>query len=376
MIYLDYAATTPVDSEVLEAMLPYFKENFGNPLSQHAAGRAAGNAVQSARDSVADVVGCLPKEIYFVSGGTEGCNAALKGVCAARGKGKIVLSAIEHHALLESARDLEKFGFETVLINPDGRGIVDPESVAAAIDKDTIFVGVMAANNEIGTLQPVEEIGKICRERGVFYFCDCVQLAGADYLPTAHCDGLVVSSHKLYGPKGAGALYIKSGSKIFRLISGGMQERSLRGGTHNVAAIVGFAKAYTKAAGSFEENNKKIAALRDGFLSEVFAQIDGVHLNGDKNLRLAANANLSFDGCDGENLVFLLDTKGVCASTGAACAAGAVTPSHVLSALGLDSARVKSAVRFTFGKYNTESDVAAAAAALKEAVTSIKGLKG
>lgn len=357
MIYLDNAATTPVDCEVLDAMLPYLKGSFGNPNSPHSVGRLAAEGVQNSRDKIADVIGCNSNEIYFVSGGTEACNTALKGVCALKGRGRVVLSAIEHDSLLESAEAMKKFGFEVVLVNPDERGIVDPAKIAEAINADTIFVGVMAANNEVGTLQPVEEIGKICRSRGVFYFCDCVQLAGEAPVPVKHCDALAISSHKLYGPKGAGALYLKSGVKISPLVSGGVQERGLRGGTSNIAAIVGFAKAYERAATSYGETAKKIAALRDRFLNGVFNTIVGARLNGDDKARLAANANLSFDGLVGEKVVISLDLNGVCASTGAACSAGASSPSHVLKAMGLSDERVRGAVRFTFGKYNTAEEV-------------------
>lgn len=376
MIYLDNAATTPLDEEVLNAMLPYMTKNFGNPQSQHGAGRAAANAVIAARDKTAHIFGCNSDEVYFVSGGTEAGNTALKGVCAAAGSGHIVVSAIEHQALLESAEDMKKFGFEVTYVLPDKRGIVSAQSVKEAIKDNTVFCAVMAANNEVGTIQPVEEIGKACRERGVFYYCDCVQAAGALPLNAKFCDGLGISSHKFYGPRGFGAMYIKNGSKILRLISGGKQERGFRGGTLNAAAAVGLAAALENAVDCREKNNLKIAALRDKFLNRVLTEIDGVHLNGDLALRLPSNANISFDGCDGENILFLLDMKGVAVSTGAACSAGAVTPSHVLTSMGLSTERARAAVRFTFGKYNTESDVNFAVDALKEAIAKIRAVRG
>ena len=341
-------------------MLPFMRQDFGNPQSQHSAGRAAANAVISARDKTARLLGCKSEEVYFVSGGTEAGNTALKGVCAYHGKGHL------------SAKDMQKFGFEVTFLKPDSRGIVSAESVSAAIRNDTIFCAVMAANNEVGTIQPVEEIGEACKERGVFYYCDCVQTAGALPFPTAHCNALGISSHKFYGPRGFGAMFIKNGSKINRLISGGMQERGFRGGTLNAAAAVGLAEALETAVNEREQNNKKIAALRDGFLNRVLTEINGAQLNGDRALRLPSNANISFKGCDGENILFLLDLNGVAVSTGSACSAGAVSPSHVLSAMGLPADRVKSAVRFTFGKYNTEEEVIAATEILKKVINKIK----
>lgn len=372
MIYLDNAATTPLDEAVLNKMLSFMRQSFGNPQSQHSAGRAAANAVISARDKTAQILGCKSEEVYFVSGGTEAGNTALKGVCAAHGKGHLIVSAIEHPALIESAKDMQKFGFEVTFLKPNSRGIVSAESVAAAICPNTVFCAVMAANNEVGTIQPVKEIGEVCKARGVFYYCDCVQTAGALPFPTAHCNALGISSHKFYGPRGFGAMFIKNGSKINRLISGGMQERGFRGGTLNAAAAVGLAEALEIAVNEREQNNKKITALRDGFLKKVLTEIDGAELNGDEFLRLPSNANISFKGCDGENILFLLDLNGVAVSTGSACSAGAVSPSHVLTAMGLPADRVKSAVRFTFGKYNTEEEVFAAAEILKKVIKKIK----
>ncbi|MDE6000796.1 MAG: cysteine desulfurase, partial [Clostridia bacterium] len=247
MIYLDNAATTPLDNEVLQAMLPFLKENFGNSSSQHGAGRIAANAVLSARDRVAKILGCPADEVFFTSGGTEAGNFALKGVCAARECGHLIVSAIEHPAVLESAKDMQSRGVEVTFINPDNNGIITAESVQRAMRPDTVFCAVMHANNETGVIQPVEEIGKVCRERGVFYYCDCVQSAGVLPFPTEHCDGLAISAHKFYGPKGIGAVRIKKGEKIFRLISGGRQESGLRGGTINVAAVAGLAAALDTA---------------------------------------------------------------------------------------------------------------------------------
>ena len=376
MIYLDNAATTPTDSDVLDAMLPYFKDNFGNPASQHGVGRAAAAAILSARDKISSLIGCKPDEVFFVSGGTEAGNWALKGACAANaGRGRhIILSAIEHPALIESARDMEKQGYEVTLIDPDKNGKIIPLDILKSIRPDTVFCAVMAANNETGVVQPVEEIGGICKENGVFYYCDCVQTAGVIPFPTPHCDALGISSHKFYGPKGFGVLYIENGAKINRFISGGKQERGLRGGTTNTPSAVGCAKALENAVLKMDENNKKIAALRNRFEKKVLSEIEGTHINGCKD-RLPAHANISFDGCDGENILFLLDLNGIAVSTGSACSAGAVKSSYVLESMGLEKERVRSAVRFSFGKYNTEEEVDLTCEALKRAVGKIRSSK-
>lgn len=374
MIYLDHAATTPLDGEVLKAMTPYLTDIFGNPSSQHRFGREAANAVQNARDGIAHILGVKAEELYFTSGGTEAGNTALKGVCRfnrAKG-GHAVLSAMEHPALLESAKDLKKEGFEVTLVNPDKDGLVSPESVAKAIRPDTAFVGVMAANNEVGTIQPIKDIYAVCKERGTFFYCDCVQIAGVLPFVDFPADGIGFSAHKFYGPKGFGGLYMRGNRYFDRLISGGGQERSLRGGTTYVAGAVGCACALKNAVRDMEVNNAKVKALRDGFLNGVLSEIDGAHLNGDLGKRLPSNANISFDGCDGEQILFALDLQGIAVSTGSACSSGAVTPSHVLLSMGLGEARAKSAVRFTFGKYNTEDDVAKTLEVLKEVVKKIR----
>ncbi|MDE6790876.1 MAG: cysteine desulfurase, partial [Clostridia bacterium] len=336
MIYLDHAATTPLDKDVLKKMTPYLTTIYGNASSQHAFGREAANAVISARDGIAKIMGVPSNCLYFTSGGTEAGNTALKGVCAAnRNKGKhIVLSAIEHPALLSAAEDMRAYGYEVTLVKPDGQGVVSADSVNKAIRPDTVFAGVMSANNETGVIQPIKDIYSVCKERGVFFYCDCVQTAGV--LPFAHfpADGVGFSAHKFYGPKGFGGLYMRSDCRFERLISGGKQERGLRGGTTYVAGAVGAAYALEKAVDNAEENNKKVAALRDYFIKCVVTEIEGVSLNGDSYHRLPSNANLSFDGCDGEQILFALDLKGVAVSTGSACSAGAVTASHVLTAMG------------------------------------------
>ncbi|MDE6557946.1 MAG: cysteine desulfurase [Clostridia bacterium] len=375
MIYLDHAATTPLDGVAFEKMKPYMTAVYGNASSQHSFGRSAANAVISARDEIAGVLGVSSDALYFTSGGTEAGNTALKGVCAAnRDKGcHIVLSAIEHPALIQSAKDMCKFGYELTLVNPDGNGVVSAQSIERAIRPDTVFVGVMSANNEVGTVQPIKGIYEVCKQHKVFFYCDCVQTAGVLPFSDFPADGIGFSAHKFYGPKGFGGLYMRGNYRFERLISGGSQERGLRGGTTYVAGAVGCAYALTKAVKEAEENNKKVKALRDEFCGRVLSEIDGTHLNGDKAVRLPSNANISFDGCDGEQIAFALDLKGIAVSTGSACSSGAVTLSHVLTAMGLSERRVKSAVRFTFGKQNTPEDVDVTVNTLKEVVKKIRG---
>lgn len=371
MIYLDNASTTPLDSDVLEKMTPYLTEKYANSSSQYAAGRETALAVLQSRDKIASFFGCKSEEVYFVSGGTEAGNWALKGACSAQDGKHIVVSAIEHPALIESAADMRKFGYEVSFVNADKEGVISPADIKKALRPDTVFCAVMHANNETGVIQPVEEIGAICKERGVFYYCDCVQTAGVLPFPVKHCSALGISSHKFYGPKGFGAIYINSNAKITRLISGGKQERGLRAGTVDTASAVGCAFALEKAINASEKNNAKISALRDKFVKRVLTEIEGTHLNGGAE-RLPSNANISFDGCDGENILFLLDMKGIAVSTGSACSAGAVKQSHVLTAMGLDLSRVKSAVRFTFGKYNTAEEVDKTVEELKAVVGKIR----
>lgn len=372
MIYLDNAATTPLDDDVFEAMLPYLKDDFGNPSSQHGYGRSAAAALLCARDSVADSLGCKSDEVYFLSGATEACNTVVKGVCAAmRGRGKhLIVSSIEHPAVLESARDMEKFGFEVSELPCGENGIVDVDLLKKAIRNDTIFCAVMGANNETGAIQPVEEIAEVCASRGIFYFADCVQSACYRSTPLENLSAMAITAHKMYGPKGAGALYIKSGEKISRLLSGGGQERNFRGGTQYVAGAVGLAYALEKTVKNRAEISAKIKAVRDGFLEKVLKEIDGVHVNGENTLE--GFANLSFDGCGGDSLLFNLDLNGVAVSRGSACTAGASTPSHVLLAMGLGQARAKSALRFSFGKYNTKEEAFEVAEKLKLAVAAAR----
>lgn len=369
MIYLDNAATTPLDEEVLKAMLPYFCQTYGNAQSQHAAGRAAASALLAARDELASIFGCKGEEVYFLSGGTEAGNLAVKGVCEAYKTGHIIVSELEHPSVYESALKMRERGFELTVLKPSKEGVISPESVESAIKPNTIFCAVMAANNEIGTIQPYEEIAEICAEHGVFYYADCVQSASSLPFPKG-ASAFAVSAHKFNGPKGIAAMYIKDKSPIKPIIDGGRQERGLRGGTSNVAAAVGLAAALKAAVENREKNNLSIKRVRDIFLDNAL-KIEGAHLNGSRELRIPSNANLSFDGCAGEKVVFNLDLKGVCASTGSACSAGAVTPSRVVESC-VGSTRAAQAVRFTFGKYNTEQDALLVADILKKVVLQIR----
>lgn len=373
-IYLDHAATTPLDGVVLQQMTPYLTEIYGNPASQHGFGRRAATAVLSARDAIAGIMGVSSGELYFTGGGTESGNTALKGVCAANiKKGKhIVLSAIEHPALLSSAEDMRQFGYEVTLVKPDSLGIVSAQDIKNAVRPDTVFVGVMAANNEVGTIQPVKDIYGVCKAAGVFYYCDCVQTAGVLDFANFPADGVGFSAHKFYGPKGFGGLYMRSGCKFKRLISGGSQEKGLRGGTTYVAGAVGCACALKLAVDNMQQNNAHVLALRNYFIDGVLKEIEGVHVNGDLERRLPGNANLSFDGCEGEQILFALDLKGVAVSTGSACSSGAVKVSHVLKAMGLGDDRAKSAVRFTFGRGNTKEEADEVITYLKQTVDRIR----
>ncbi len=371
MIYLDHAATTPLDKRVLEAMTPYFCEQFGNASSQHSLGRTAANAVTEARDFIARTVGCHADEIYFTSGGTEADNWALRGIYAAT-KGHIVLSAIEHPAMINCAKQLQKEGANLTLVFPDKSGVVSAQSIEAAMRPDTVFVGVMSANNETGVLQPVKQIAALCAQRGVFFYSDCVQSAGVLPFDIENVGGIGFSAHKFYGPKGVGVLYLKRGTPIGRLIIGGMQERGMRGGTTPVANIVGCAKALELAVTDREMKERYVALVRNRFEEKIFASLKGVTVNGTAP-RLPAHSNLCFEGCEGEQILMLADMLGIAISTGSACAAGAVTPSHVLTAMGLSEEQSRSSVRFSFGKDNTLYQAEQAAGIIIKIVNKIRG---
>lgn len=388
-VYLDYAATTPVDARVLAAMLPYFSEHPGNPSSMHAYGQDARAAVDRARVETASLLGARPGEIIFTSGATEADNLAILGVALARRRGPggdagraqaadapaghIVTSTIEHHAVLESCHFLQERGCEVTFVPVGASGVVDPDDVRRAVRPDTALISIMAANNEIGTLQPLAAIGAIARERGVPFHTDATQWVGA--LPARvddlRVDLLSLSAHKRYGPKGAGALYVRTGTPLVPLQRGGGHERGRRGGTENVPGLVGLGAALRIAGETIDEEAERLSALRDRLI-EGALEIRGVVLNGDPARRLPNNVNLSVEGTDSQSLVIGLDLRGVAVSAGAACSSGTLVASHVLAALGLPEERAMSAVRLTLGRPTTAGDVDNALAALRAVVTQLR----
>lgn len=362
-IYLDHAATTALDGRVFEKMSPYFMGIYGNANSQHSFGRDAQKAVDEARDTIAKLIGAKPGEIYFTSGGTESDNWALKGVCKAlKNKGNhVIISKIEHAAMLSTAKELEKDGVEVSYIGVDEEGFINLEELKNAIRPTTILISCMYANNEIGTIEPIEEIVKIAKERGILVHTDAVQAMGAIDIDVKKLgvDLLSFSAHKFNGPKGVGALYIKNGIPMDRLISGGHQERTRRGGTTNVPGVVGFAEALRLTKESMQKDNEYVARLRDRFIARVEAEIPFVKLNGARDMakRLPSNADFSFEYIEGESILFSLDMDGIAVSSGSACSSGSLEPSHVLLAIGLSEEKAHGTIRFSFGKENTVEEV-------------------
>ncbi|MFO7154465.1 MAG: cysteine desulfurase NifS [Caldicoprobacter oshimai] len=360
-VYMDHAATTYTKQEVLDEMLPYFKEIYGNPSSVHGFGREARKAVDLARERTAAALNASPEEIYFTSGGTEADNWAIKGVAwANKERGNhIITTSIEHHAVLHTCQYLEKMGFEVTYLPVDSYGLVYPEQVKEAITDKTILISVMFANNEIGTIEPIREIGQIARERGIYFHTDAVQAVG--HIPVdvkeMNIDLLSLSAHKFYGPKGVGALYIRKGVKLHPFIHGGAQERNRRAGTENLAGIVGLGKAIELAVANLEESSKRLAAMRDRLISGVLNTIENVRLNGHPTKRLPGNANFSFEFIEGESLLLSLDMKGIAASSGSACTSGSLDPSHVLLAIGLPHEIAHGSLRLTLGDDNTDEDI-------------------
>ncbi len=377
-IYFDHAATTPVDKRVLEKMLPYFTEAFGNPNSQHVFGRESVKAVDEARDTIAKIINAKPSEVYFTSGGTESDNWALRGVANAyREKGKhIIISPIEHAAMLSTAKALKKDGFEVSYMKVDSEGFVDLEHLKTIVRPDTIFVGCMLANNEVGTIEPIKEIAQIAHSVGAVMFTDAVQAAGVlkTDVKELGVDMMSMSSHKIYGPKGVGALYIRNGLKTQSIITGGHQERMKRGGTTNVPAVVGFSEAFKIADREREQNFEYVSALRDRFIEKVLKEVPFTKLNGPRQNRLPANADFSFEFIEGESILFSLDLAGIAVSSGSACSSGSLEPSHVLLALGVEEALAHGSIRFSFGKHNTVEEVDYAVQTIKEAVERLRAM--
>jgi cysteine desulfurase len=360
-IYLDHAATTYTKKEVLEEMLPFFTEHFGNPSSIHKFGRDVRKHVDIAREKVAKAIGALPEEIYFTAGGSEADNWAVKGAAFAnRSKGNhIITSRIEHHALLHTCEYLEKEGFEVTYLPVDEYGMVSVEDVKNAITEKTILISIMYANNEIGTIQPIESIGRLAREKGIYFHTDAVQAVGSVKIDVKeqNIDILSLSAHKFYGPKGVGALYVRKGVKLLSIIHGGAQERGRRAGTENVPGIIGLAKAIELATNNLDEHSSRITALRDKLIKGVMDNIPYTRLNGHPVKRLPGNANFCFRYIEGEALLLNLDIKGIAGSSGSACTSGSLDPSHVLLSIGLPHEIAHGSLRLSIGDINTEEDI-------------------
>ena len=381
-IYLDYAATTPLDPRVLEAMMPYMTEHFGNPNSIHSFGREARRAIDEAREKIAQLLNCQPSEIVFTSGGTESDNLALRGVAEAyRHKGNhIVTTAIEHHAVLRTCKALEDMGFFVTYLPVDEHGLVSPEQVAEAVNERTILVSVMHANNEIGTIEPIAEIVRAVKEKrpDTIVHTDAVQTVG--HIPVdiqeLGVDLLSFSAHKFYGPKGIGGLFVRKGVRFVPQITGGGQERNRRSGTENVAAIVGMAKALELAVEEMPTELPRLQALRDELITGVLSRIPETRLNGHPTLRLPHNANFSFRGIEGEALLLQLDLNGIAASSGSACSSGSLEPSHVLLALGLDYELAIGSLRITLGRFTTREHILRLLDLLPKVVEKLRALRG
>lgn len=360
-VYLDYSATTPVKKEVLEEMIPYFCEKFGNPSSLYKIGAESKSAIDTARDRLAALIGAEAKEVYFTSSGTEADNWAVTGAARAkRAEGNhIITTKIEHHALLHTCQALEKEGFEVTYLDVGPDGIVRPEDLKAAIKDSTILISIMFANNEVGAIQPVKELAALAAARGVLFHTDAVQALGNVPINVKELgvDMLSVSAHKIYGPKGTGALYIRRGLNIESLLHGGAQEMKKRSGTENLTGIVGFGKAAELAGQGLKGHIEKIRSLRDYFIAELQAKIEEIEVNGSLKYRLPGNANIIFNYVEGEAVLLYLDAVGIYASTGSACSSASFAPSHVLSAMGLPPEKVYSSLRFTVGDFTTKEDI-------------------
>lgn len=377
MIYLDHAATTPVAPEVAEAMRPYLTDYFGNPSSIHAYGRQARAALDAARDTLASALHADYSEIYFTSGGTEADNLALIGTmrAAPSGRDHLIVSAIEHPAVLHSARFLATQGYSVTFLSVDAEGFVDPDALADALTDRTALVSILHGSNEIGTVQDIARLAEIAHARGALFHADAVQSFGALPLHARglDCDLLSVSAHKIYGPKGVGALYVKTGVKVAPLLFGGAQERERRAGTENTTGIVGFAKAVELMLAHRAEDAARLTALRDGFIARLFAAIPDIRLNGPRRNRLPNNVNISIAGVDGAAALMSLDRAGIAASSGSACSSGSIAPSHVLQAIGLPDDLAASGVRFTLGRSNTETEIDETVETLAHIVRRLRG---
>ncbi len=377
-IYADNAATTKMSQTAIDAMMPYMQGIFGNPSSLHSVGQEAAEALSEARAAVAAALGCEAREIYFTSGGSEADNQAIVSAAAngaKKGKKHIISTAFEHHAVLHTLKKLEKQGFEVTLLDVHESGLITAAEVAAAIRPDTCLVTVMYANNEIGTIQPIAEIGAVCREKGVVFHTDAVQAAGHLHIDVAqqNIDMLSLSAHKFHGPKGVGALYCRKGIILSSIIEGGAQERGKRGGTENIPAIMGMAAALSEACAKIDDNTAKLSKMRDKLIDGLL-QIPHSVLNGDRTSRLPGNVNMCFEGIEGESLLLMLDMHGVCASSGSACTSGSLDPSHVLLAIGRPHEVAHGSLRLSLSEYNTEEEIDAIISAVTEVVQYLRNM--
>lgn len=377
-IYADNAATTALSPEVLQDMMPYLTTVYGNPSSMYSIGSEAQKAVELARVDVAEVINALPREIFFTSGGSESDNWAIKGVARAlkaKGKNHIITSAFEHHAVLHTCDALKKEGFEITLLDVHSDGLVRPEELEAAIKDTTALVSIMYANNEIGTIQPIEELGAVCRRHGVLFHTDAVQAMGNVPIDVKkqNIDLLSMTAHKLHGPKGCGALYIRQGVRPQILIDGGAQERGMRAGTENVAGIVGLASAVKRAKATMEQRTERLTGLRNRLIDSL-SKIERSRLNGDREKRLPGNINMCFEGIEGEALLLRLDLMGICASSGSACTSGSLDPSHVLLAIGLPHEIAHGSLRLSFSDETTEEDIDYIAKCVPQVVNTLRSM--
>lgn len=377
-IYADNAATTALSPEVLQDMMPYLTTVYGNPSSMYSIGSEAQKAVELARVDVAEAINALPREIFFTSGGSESDNWAIKGVARAlkaKGKNHIITSAFEHHAVLHTCDALKKEGFEITLLDVHSDGLVRPEELEAAIKDTTALVSIMYANNEIGTIQPIEELGAVCHRHGVLFHTDAVQAMGNVPIDVKkqNIDLLSMTAHKLHGPKGCGALYIRQGVRPQILIDGGAQERGMRAGTENVAGIVGLASAVKRAKATMEQRTERLTGLRNRLIDSL-SKIERSRLNGDREKRLPGNINMCFEGIEGEALLLRLDLMGICASSGSACTSGSLDPSHVLLAIGLPHEIAHGSLRLSFSDETTEEDIDYIAKCVPQVVNTLRSM--
>jgi len=358
-VYLDHNATTPLDPRVFEAMKPYLTDSFGNASSPHYYGRLAKQALERSRVIAAEAIAARPEEIIFTSGGTESDNLAIRGIAYHRGKGHIIASSVEHHAVLKTCQALERAGFTTTYLPVDRQGRVDPDEVKRSIRKDTVLISLMFANNETGVMQPVAEIGSIAREYGIPFHCDAVQAVGKRVIDVEelNIDLLTLSSHKIYGPQGIGGLYVRDGTELSPVIAGGHHERELRPGTENITAIVGFAQALRIAIDEIDIYRVTVSSLREKLESELLDRVDRVEIHGAQAERLPHTSSVGFSSVEAESIILHLDLKGIAASSGSACTTGDPEPSHVLSAMGISPELARGSIRISLGRENTEEEV-------------------